>query len=437
MAVSDARSDRVAAVLSGDDRRKGSFPTMSVRTGSHRGRKVWVVQVCKHGKNIRRYLDRRQFLKADARELEARIVDQLEKGLGQCINRGGGGFSEAPVTFRMFSKQFLALQDASRPDFRNKRRDLERHLAPFFDATPLKAINRLHIDKLKAHLRVKPAGRWKQQTLRPKSINNILGTLKTMLNVAFEYELIDRVPVIRMEKVPKRDPEFLTEEQACDLIAATPPEFRVLVAVAVFAGLRRGELLELRWKDIYLDAVMPYIRVRRAIDIDKGAYIIKETKGNACRSVPCFPDLLPLLHEHRPACFDLDDLVFVEQPARTASGHLRERVIWETVDAAAQAAGIRRHVHPHLLRHTFASLALQRGAPLAVVQEWLGHANISTTERYAHLSPSTGDQYVRSMKFSVSRDRENSLNVSQKPVLKTSKRGSAVNTAVNKNENAV
>jgi len=385
-------------VFPGEDQRKKEIP-MTVRTGIHRGRKVWVVQVCKQGKNIRRYLDRREYLKTEAIEIEAGIRSDVKKGSGLCRDTLNPGFeANRELTFAEFSKRYCELLDASRPDFRNKSRELDRHLVPFFDRTPLKAVNRLQVDRLKAHLRQKP-GRGKP-SLSPKTINNILGTLKAMLNVALEYELIDRVPVIRMERVPKRDPAFLSEEEVVALLNATNQRWQPLVATAILAGLRRGELLELRWQDIqFEDRRSPYIRVRRSVEIANGNYRVKETKGNSCRSVPLVPSLRQILLRYRPENWRGEDLVFVEEQPLTPTGHLRERVLWRTVDTAARAAGIRKHIHPHMLRHTYASLSLQRGVPLSVVKEWLGHANISTTERYAHLSVKTGAQYVGSLDF--------------------------------------
>jgi len=435
VAISQARAATFSRVYdSGHD--VGKENPMSVRSGSRRGRKVWVVQVCRNGQNLRRYLDKREYLKSEAKELEAKIVARFEKGVGECSNPvGGGGFSEEPLSFRGFASQYLELQDASRPDFRNKRRDLERHLVPFFDATPLNSISRLHIDRLRAHLRSKPSSRHKRKPLSPKTINNILGTLKAMLNIALEYELLDRVPVIRMEKVPKKDPGFLTEKEVTDLLEGTDPEWRALVGVAVYAGLRRGELIELRWGDIHLkDWHCPFIRVQRAINIDGGVYRVKETKGNSMRSVPVCAELHELLLAHRPTNCRPDDLVFVEAPARTPSGHLRERVIWEAVDKAAQVGRVRKHIHPHLLRHTFASLALQRGVPLSVVQRWLGHANISTTERYAHLATRTGDNYVDRLNFVGNHKSEMAQDCPGGQTQMHPEKSSAVTTAVTKIE---
>ena len=64
------------------------------------------------------------------------------------------------------------------------------------------------------------------------------------------------------------------------------------------------------------------------------------------------------------------------------------------VTEAGKAAGVDKHVHPHLLRHTFASHCYMQGIPPQVVQAWLGHAHITTTERYAHLAPNAGEDLI-------------------------------------------
>ena len=212
-----------------------------------------------------------------------------------------------------------------------------------------------------------------------------------MLNLACDYDLLDRVPRIKFESTDKKDPGFLDFAEAARFIEATSVDWRLLIMFAIRTGLRRSELLELRWRDLHLEAKRPYVRVTRSLRIrSDGELEPKPTKGKRPRSVPLTKRLVALLHEHRPADAGPDDLVF---PAEDG-GYLNHTRMYRAVVRTARRAGLNKHVHPHLLRHTFASHCYMRGVPPQVVQKWLGHASVSTTERYAHLRPDTGDELI-------------------------------------------
>ncbi len=312
---------------------------------------------------------------------------------------------EVPL-FAAFAEQYLAVQDHGRSGFKNKERTVRLHLIPFFGATPLSEISRRLIDQFKVKLRT-PTGecatsrrarnatqprvssRRKGGPKSPKTINNLLTTLRSILNLAYDYALVDRVPRIKMEPVKKRDAGFLEDDEVEAFLRAAPPEWRVFLLTAIRTGLRRGELFELRWGDLHLDAPRPYLRVSRALNRDAGEWRVKEPKGGKPRSVPLSRELLTALQEHHSGQGPTE-LVFADESGE----YLHRDGLWHLVVKTAREAGIDKHVHPHLLRHTFASHCYQRGIPPQVVQQWLGHASIATTERYAHLGRDTGEDLI-------------------------------------------
>lgn len=341
-------------------------------------------------------------------------------------------------TFADFAERFLALQDPTRSDYRNKDRNLRLHLVPVLGAMRLDAINRMVIDGLKVKLRT-PSGhvpssprslsrkeaplshrRWGGPR-SPKTINNVLTTLRGVLGLAYDYELIPRIPRIKMEPVPKRDPGFLTEAEVERLLAAAPATWRLLLLTAAYTGLRRGELLALRWGDLHTDAARPFIRVQRSLQYLRSREVReKGPKGGRPRSVPMTAALTGELLARRPADASATDLVFADE----AGGYVDYRELWRVLSRAAKDAGLRKHVHPHLLRHTFASHCYMRGVPPQVVQLWLGHAHISTTERYAHLAPNTGEDLIDLVAPTVRMIRGNTTtNTKVSPKLKTASEG--------------
>jgi integrase len=446
---------------------------MSIRPITLRGRPYWEVRVIRDGGDFdrRRYLDRKRFLKTDAKVVEAELITDYQQNKGVAppsTSRGSrrrrtvattttqvqpptaepipltardapsGRPSEttpapplsiapsptstasrraapskaapsaasAPPTLAEFAERFLALQDPRRSDYTNKVRELRTHILPHLGSFPLAAITRSEIDAFKAHLRIPseqiassrrsknrkdPAisARRKGASKSPKTINNILAVLRAVLLLAVEYELLDRSPRIKMERVEKRDPSFLDFDEAEALLAASPPEWRALVLVALRTGLRQGELQELRWKDLSFESRY-YVRVSRsARRRSDGSIEVKTTKGERPRSVPLTPDVIHALERRRHGARD-SDLVF----AGDRGGHFVSDQFRRALSDAAKAANITKHVHPHMLRHTFASHAMMRGVPVQVIQKWLGHAHITTTERYAHLRPDTGDDLI-------------------------------------------
>jgi len=215
---------------------------MSVKAVIRRGNPVWRVQVLRErGKfNRRRFLDRRTVLKREALEVEAELIAEYEASKlgGEITNNNTNPATPEPTVepepmlttastadtakpdklplFAPFAEQYLAAQDHGRSDFKNKARTVRQHLNPFFGMTPLDEVSRMMIDQFKIKLRT-PTGeraaprrgknatpissRRKGGAKRPKTINNVLTTLRSVLNLAYDYELIDRVPRIKKEQI--------------------------------------------------------------------------------------------------------------------------------------------------------------------------------------------------------------------------------------------
>lgn len=173
-----------------------------------------------------------------------------------------------------------------------------------------------------------------------------------------------------------------------------PLRERVIYGVAIYTGLREGELWGLRWSDVVLKGDSPHITVRRSY--------AKPTKSGKPRTVPLFPPAVALLTAWRDA--QRADRIAQPKRKRNAQPPIGG-LVWpsrfgdmHTDGYDAQwatrwraATGTRHAVHLHSMRHTFASHLIMgswgRVWRLEEVQHLLGHASKTTTERYAHLAP--------------------------------------------------
>jgi len=147
---------------------------------------------------------------------------------------------------------------------------------------------------------------------------------------------------------------------------------RALLEVLYATGLRVGELVGLSWRDVDLSA-----RVLRVLG-----------KGGKERMVPfgrAAADALRTWLEDWEALrrddASGDEPVFINY----RGGRLSDRSVRRIIDHHAAAAGVPPGVHPHTLRHTFATHLLEEGADLRAIQEFLGHASLTTTQRYTHV----------------------------------------------------
>jgi integrase/recombinase XerD len=174
---------------------------------------------------------------------------------------------------------------------------------------------------------------------------------------------------------PKRRdrlPVVLSPEEVQRLIAGAKNLYhRTLLLTLYGAGLRRAELCDLKVRDI--DSQRMMLRVERG-------------KGGRDREIPLSPTLLAALRQYyrwmRPHTY----LFPGTRHGWRADAPITAKVVWNAVQHAVRKAGIDKHVTPHTLRHSYATHLLEAGADLRTIQLLLGHADLSHTTVYLHLS---------------------------------------------------
>jgi integrase/recombinase XerD len=212
--------------------------------------------------------------------------------------------------------------------------------------------------------------------LAPASRYRTLSAVKSLL--AFGHRMgylpLDAGRALRLPGVRNRlNERILSEADLHRMLNLEPNQRnRAMLTLLYASGVRVGELCGLSWRDFQPNG--------------DGGQITVWGKGSVTRSVQLPSAVWKLLTELRNEESGADDPVFVSRK-KQGSGRLQPLAVLRIVRAAARRAGIALPVSPHWLRHAHASHALDRGAPIHLVQATLGHANINTTGRYLHARP--------------------------------------------------
>jgi integrase/recombinase XerD len=220
-----------------------------------------------------------------------------------------------------------------------------------------------------------------QINLKNSSTRRIISGIKAYFKFLVLTDRLDNNPceLLETSRIEKLLPVVLSHEEIQKMLSvidkSTYHGFRdsVIIEVLYACGLRISELLNLKKGDIYF----------------KHEYIKVLGKGNKERLVPIGEKALQLLdlyiRNHRSKLKKIDqkckDIVFLNRRGRK----LTRQYVFLAIKTAAQQAEIKKNIHPHILRHSFASALVKGGANLIVVKEMMGHASVVSTEIYTHL----------------------------------------------------
>ena len=253
-------------------------------------------------------------------------------------------------------------------------RDL-RQFAGFLTLTGYDSLAEIHSQTLVAYLR-----KLQQENLQPSSVTRKLAAIRSF----FQYMLrerhlkIDPSVTIDSLKTPQRLPKVLSEKEIGRLLeqpgATTPAKLRdkAMLELLYATGVRVSELVSLKLGDLNMD--MGYIRC-----FGKGSKERIVPMGGSAQKA-----LLDYLDRARPKIVRraVEDTLFLNHHGRK----MTRQGFWQIIQAAARRVDIKTLVTPHMLRHSFATHLLDHGADLRSVQEMLGHADISTTQIYTHVT---------------------------------------------------
>jgi integrase len=354
------------------------------------------------------------------RSFKTREAAELYLAQSQVARTKGEFRIPTKIRFADFAQEWLktyARVNVRQTTYDSYETALRVHLLPEFGVLQLAEITRREIDifiadwatagpKFQARLhaareleRVRAAS--EQRKLRgvrlgcsAKTIANAIVPFREMLGHAVEWGYISANPAerVRRPRVERRRDEMfvLQPEQIRQLIQKAPPESCTLLLCAVTTGVRRGELLGLKWGDI--DWQGRRLWVRRSV----GPAGFQEPKTSASvRAIALTPTLISALRVHRMASSFKgdDDLIFASERGTPLDGR---NLVQRHFEPSLRKAGL-PHMRFHDLRHTYASLLIAQGEHPKLISEQLGHASVQITlDRYGHLmDQSYGDASAR------------------------------------------
>ncbi len=275
------------------------------------------------------------------------------------------------------------------------------HLKPALGKLPLDRLTPMHVQEF--------INRKSSEGLRPKSIRYIRGTLRSALNHALRWGLISRnvAALATSPRVEQYEIKPLTPAEARTFLQSLKGDrLEALYSVALTMGLRQGEALGLRWRDVDLE--LGYLRVSKQLQrIDRRLQLVEPKTARSRRTIAMPPSVVAALRDHRDRQ-DADrkaagkrwsesDFVFTGPEGAPLDGS----AISKQFHRLLERAGLEQRRF-HDLRHSCATLLLAQGVSPRVVMDVLGHSQIGLTmNTYAHVIPELRREAADRMEFVI------------------------------------
>jgi integrase len=204
------------------------------------------------------------------------------------------------------------------------------------------------------------------KTLKPSTINRELMCMSAIFREAVKRGYLEKNPCKGIKQLPEQNQivRYLSDDEERAILGACSDTMRPIVLCALHTGMRREEMLSLKWQEV---------------DLDQRLVRVRFSKSKKSRYIPVNDELLEVLK----SVPKWDDCEYVFANPDTRHRWFDIKVAWAFTVRRSKVKNFRFHD----LRHTFASRLVQRGVQIQAVQELLGHATLEMTQRYAHLAP--------------------------------------------------
>ncbi|HEX4435649.1 MAG TPA: site-specific integrase [Solirubrobacteraceae bacterium] len=316
------------------------------------------------------------------------MLAQARRGELPGMVRTGATFADATAEFMRWLEHD---RDRKPSTLRDYESIIRAHLLPAFGKEALEDITTEQIEGWSARLAASGMGN--------RTRLKVLTVLHGVMGRAKRVWKLPRNPVSEVEKPIQRrrtEIEVFSPEEVMALVrAADSEQDAAIYLTAAFTGLRRGELVALRWRDV--DFPRRHIRVTASYTERS----LTTPKSGRARSVPMAPAVASTLARLASGSGGTeDDLVFPGM----AGGFLDASALYRRYKSTLKRAGL-RDLRFHDLRHTFGTQVIGNPAvSILQLKEWMGHADIDTTMKYLHYAPRSADADLIAAAFSTPHD---------------------------------
>jgi len=308
---------------------------------------VWYIDYSFNGRRVRKNVGTsKKMAELALKNIEVKIAKGEFLGV---IEEKQATFDELCVEYLKFSKV------NKRPQVFRRDKIIANNLLKVFSGKKIKHISVHDLEKYKLQ---------RKNEVSASTVNRELTCMNHMQNKAVEWGLLDfnRLRIVRRFKEPPGRLRYLTDSEIGKLLKSCANHIKSIVMVALNTGMRKGEILNLRWSNI---------------DMKNRIIMIRKTKNNEMRMIPINNTLYYELKTI--GAQSNGQYVFTNQNGKPYGD------VKTGFNAALRRAGI-KDFRFHDLRHTFASRLVMAGVDIRTVQELMGHKDIKMTMRYSHLS---------------------------------------------------
>jgi integrase len=314
----------------------------------------------------------------EAREAARQVRSSITNGFDP--REQARKLKEVPLFSEFVENRYLPHVKVYKRSWDQDEQMIQRHIMPLWSQAKLTEITREDIEDFQALLIA--------DGMKPGSVNRYMALVKYIFNLAEKWEIIVKSPARGISKVAdhNRKERYLTKEETSRLLAvlkASPNRVMAdLITFLILTGARKSEASQARWENINLQT---------------GVWTVPLSKSGKPRYIPLSQAAIELLEKRR-----VNGNEYVFPSPKTGRPLIHLYYPWDKIRKQAGISDVRIHD----LRHNFASLLVNHGRSLYEVQKLLGHADISTTQRYAHLSQDTLKDATEIVSLSLSSDGE-------------------------------
>jgi len=370
-------------------RKKGKWYTAALNSKERRRDmaiyqrgKIWYISYQLNGKRVRKAMGTRK-------DKAVAVMENIKVSI-----RGGRYHEEefSPVPFEQLYEKYNECAK-ERKSFKAVKAQREACLE-YFRGRTAQSITVRDIEGFIAFRRNVPV-RDGKTTRTNATINRELAALKAILNKGVTWGFLNHNPATKVKMLPesKGRTRFLTVEEVSALLNAASAHLRPILIVALQTGMRRGEILKLKWSDVDMKNSMIYVG-----DTKTGIPRHIPMSSHLRDTLKALPRRLGVDYVFAGSTVTIPEMGKHKRPWNTTIGKAGKpfRDVTTSFRNALARAGI-TGFRFHDLRHTAASHMVMAGIPMKTVGEILGHSTVSVTERYSHLTPEHKRQAIETL----------------------------------------